>query len=66
MEVILGSKDLVLSLDEKLKGTISLKHFPYQARFFNPQRALPPSDGQPQLIITTHSTPELIKLSEEP
>lgn len=63
MENILANKDYVLNVDEKLKGLFPLNKFPHKVRYFSNPRALPDSDGQPQLIISAHSNPELVSLS---
>jgi hypothetical protein len=66
MENILANKDYVLHVDEKLKGLFPQHKIPHQVRYFNNPRSIPDSNGQPQLIISAHSNPELVSLSEEP
>jgi hypothetical protein len=68
MDNILATKNYVLNVDEKLKGLFPVsKFFPNKVRYFSNPMTIPESnEGVAQLIISTHSNPEILSLSEGP
>ena len=66
MDNILANGDYILNVDEKLKGLFPVSKFsPQKIRYFSNSKALPQSKpGQPRLIISTQTNPEIVSLSE--